>query len=503
MASKGWRLLNVRRSKNLPPLLVQSHINREKLEYVVRVTDFNQIWEDVASASDIKSRARKEGTSIDPSEDVSQFRILLEKIEGAISGSPESSLELDEEELGDGFTLTTLSKLPAPLPVLRWNIHLTLRQGQQTGLTVPLVGDIYSQKQQIDDLAIQLHDKDQIISRLLDRLESSGHTLSEVFHITGQGSRKTTSREAAAKIVKGLSTFDREKWQKQWAQKASDEELRDGYADLVISKVFGGGKSPSPEDQSSTELGDTSTRDMAEKKKSEPTAASMVHRGREPTGPKQHAKQSDSDTEETETDDDDLDAVPSRKAAHRKVGASSSSSTHPKSSPPKRVGAIGASKPKPPPKPTPPPAQDEGSETETESEGVPEKASPVKSSPKPISKPPPRRLGAIGARKPPPSPSREYSSEPEPAPRAGSGRLGKIGGRKRQEESVSRQATQSPVPVAKAPSPTPEKESKVKAPSDEEEEESDETKARRKRGELKRALESKAPVPGKKKRRKF
>lgn len=198
----------------LPQLFVRYTITSSS--YSVFLTDLNCVWLEQLNRQEIVQRALNEKTTIDPTEDACQLSILLERIKAALEGGDDTQLWLIRERTSNGLILQTTSKLPPPLGILHWPIHFSpsVDQTVRDTLVLPLLCSAYSQKQSVRQLIGHINEKDHIILRLLDKLESSGADLSSVFpgisSLKGVG--KATSREQAARHVKGLSPFNEQHW---------------------------------------------------------------------------------------------------------------------------------------------------------------------------------------------------------------------------------------------------------------------------------------------------
>ncbi|KAI9812971.1 MAG: hypothetical protein M1832_006450 [Thelocarpon impressellum] len=121
--TSDWRALPLPQNGDArPSLIVKCRFT--KSSYVVHLTDLTRIWSESLDRREIIRRALNEDTSIDPSEDSEQLRILLQKIQGAINGDEGTTLHLDERGPGE-VRLNVQSPLPEPLKPLRWPIHLS------------------------------------------------------------------------------------------------------------------------------------------------------------------------------------------------------------------------------------------------------------------------------------------------------------------------------------------------------------------------------------------
>jgi hypothetical protein len=192
------------------------------------LTDLSRIFVETLDQAQIRQRALAENTSIDPSEDDSQLDILLEKIRSSLAGEANTSLRFLKGRNHDDFVLRTTCSLPAPFGILIWPIHLTLQIPEMLAdeVILPALSTLHTWSNQTANLISQIHDKDHVISKLLDRLEQSATDISTVFPgVTGlKSTKKATSREQAARHVKGLGQFDFDAWQSVYEQTGWGEE---------------------------------------------------------------------------------------------------------------------------------------------------------------------------------------------------------------------------------------------------------------------------------------
>lgn len=221
-----WHPLPLTRPiRSAPPLLIQSIFT--PTSYTLYLTDLTSVWSETLSKREILSRAEKEGTAIDPSEDLSQLKILLEKLQhAAVKQDDDVDLELTSTSspTREGvLKLKTTTELPAPLRSLTWVFRLQpLPRVQYTNLFVlPLIGCISTLQDQIESLLSTVKDKDNLIERLTDQLKE--HNLDVKNMLGGGRARK-----------RGLERFDEEAWR---ADYGGEGERRVGE---VTKDVFGG-----------------------------------------------------------------------------------------------------------------------------------------------------------------------------------------------------------------------------------------------------------------------
>jgi len=547
----AWKPLHLSAAAaaHLPPFLLSAAFEYDS--YKIHLTDLTNIWSESLDRDAIIRRSQEESTSIDPT-DSDQFRILLEKIRLGLSGGKDttSALTINADDDRPTVTLNLTVNLPGGFAPLQWPIRFS--PGPQSlftnRVTVPLLGAQQVQMQEAKALGEVIEVKDHVIQKLLDRLESQGTELGDIFpQAAGKAGRKI-DRKKAEERVKGLARFDIDSWRQGL-------EIEKSYdAGQLISELFASDKTDGlnieagvTEDEAAESwwesikgitvnlntgrittngLGKSTPRkvkpaskpsppkepsieedDAFQTQATHPQLASRVHKP-SPSRP---------DVDDTTDDDDDLGG-PSQLSRVPDSFPKSQSQSHAPRFPsplpkPKKLGKIGAKKAAQAParEPSPPHAVAVEEDTATESPPPsPPQEKPRSPTPEPVQKPKPKgKLGKIGGKKaaPPPEPKLERASTTPPAPATPKvkGKLGKIGGKKK-ASTPTPDPTSPEAKLKSSPHSTPDrgrsaKIEKEKTPEPEERETSLD-RADRKRAQLKRELEEKARAPVKK-RRKF
>lgn len=527
----SWKLLNLGQ-KNVPKLLVKSHFDISG--YEVEVTDLSHIWQENVTKEEIVQRALDAGSSIDPGEDDEQLKIFLGKIESALNREDDTSLTLSRSDPhGPRLSFTLSAALPHPLPAFTWTINLQLLPSQhlESQLLMPLLLQASNLRHQIEELVSELQDKDRVISKICDRLETSGNDLTTVFPGVSniKTSRKKGQREQLARHVKGLADFDESAWRAQQQRKAESDDLETVRMDEVLSGLplpkssiegsatgenwweglSNGSESraapiSSTNGRASAQRSNTNGTDVQEhesmqdefqrqgtpphlKRFDSPkveTHDQAIHTSTEATDEQPAPQYEIAQDDETTTDDeDDLDAVPSKPhSSANKKQATPSVMKEIASPSPRKLGTFGGRPPQPPLSPA-------------------KKTAPQSDLPetKPCS-----TLGTIGGK----SKASVLASEPEAdktasPPPARASKLGTIGGKRATREKSSpappvvedRQTPDHVQEEAVRQSRTPARE-KTPQPR-----ETSQERAGRKRDQLKRELEERSKAPVKKKRK--
>ncbi|KFY13693.1 hypothetical protein V491_06321 [Pseudogymnoascus sp. VKM F-3775] len=228
----------------MPPLLISTSFTVDS--YKIYLTDLAHLWCEDLDRRSILRRSLAEETSIDPSEDSGQLRLFLDKISLGLEGGKDVNLllGLDTRSAKQSPTGTrdleiNLSiALPKPLQPLDWTIKLSScsQSDFATHFTIPLLCAQNARLKELDSLVCMLRDKDNVIQKLVDKLEATGAELGHLFPgVAGKGGRKIPRRVVEEK-VKGLEVFAQE----QWRNAMRNAERRDVNSDVktIIQGAF-------------------------------------------------------------------------------------------------------------------------------------------------------------------------------------------------------------------------------------------------------------------------
>lgn len=220
--SEDWSILPFANRDCGPPKLLFKFITHSN-GYRLYVTDLIRCWKDSHTRQSVVKQAIEKHSSIDPSEDASQFSVLLSKLGDGLSGEHGGRCKVgpgfrdmsSTDSLGS-FCIVSRTPLPAPLQPLHWTFHL--RQAEQMVLTrellLPALAADLKYKDQIEELTHKINEKDHVIARLMDKIEQSSMDLSLVFPSYSMG-RKGLDVKQAVKLVPGISRFDEDGWRKR------------------------------------------------------------------------------------------------------------------------------------------------------------------------------------------------------------------------------------------------------------------------------------------------
>lgn len=212
-----WKPLTLaNQDQSIPCLLVKCDFG--STDYTIHLTDLTYIWTESLDRKQIIRRALDLSTSIDPSENGSQLRLLLGHVERSFEGLVGTSLSLRGEDSSSKLLLNISVELPTPLAPLEWPLHMV--QTSQDLLTshfvLPCLSQVVSLRDQINSLLQHLREKDNVIRKLTDKMQSDGTELSRVFPgvASARGGSRLSAREALSKSVKGMAEFDQQEWRK-------------------------------------------------------------------------------------------------------------------------------------------------------------------------------------------------------------------------------------------------------------------------------------------------
>lgn len=254
-----WRPLPGVEVPGIPGLLVSTDFTAQS--YTIHVTDLANVWAESLDKKPIIMRGLKEDTSIDPTDGPDQIRKLLDLIRAAFDrAAPEhgdTSLALSkstDHDDGDDLEIYVSVVLPKPLRPLKWPIYLRKlpQSAVATELVLPLVHSHRARAREVDELMAALAEKDAVVTKLVDKLESSGIGLEHVFNALS-GRRKVT-RAMAEERIRGLAPFRESDFRKHTETADREGDAPDDMVALLDS-VFGAG--PGLPSGSALDIGDS------------------------------------------------------------------------------------------------------------------------------------------------------------------------------------------------------------------------------------------------------
>ena len=204
----------------IPPLLIKHEFGLS--DYKIWLTDLSYIWSESPDRRQLVRRACNLDTSIDPSEDPAQLSLFLKSIQDALRQRPGTSVNLGESNDIQQLTLHTSTPLPHPLQPLEWSFLLVLASQPTfaTKFVYPLLSQQLTAKLEKTSLIQQLKEKDNVISKIIDKMQSDGIDLGKVFPgaVLSKSGTGSDARRVVAKSIKGLGEFNQDQWQRQLAK---------------------------------------------------------------------------------------------------------------------------------------------------------------------------------------------------------------------------------------------------------------------------------------------
>ncbi|CAG8888490.1 unnamed protein product [Penicillium egyptiacum] len=207
-----WQRLHLSQ-QGLPPLLFQYTWSRRG--YEIHITDLTYIWSERLPHRAITKRAEEGATTIDPGEDPEQLDVLLEKIGEALQKGNEGAI-LSSGTQADSLEIAITAKLPSPLKPLKWSLKLSKEplSSLTINLLIPLLREEAEWESRQRSLLNQIKQKDYVLGKLFDKMETIGVDLASVFPSAAgsRTSRKAITPSEAAKFVKGIAPFEEQTW---------------------------------------------------------------------------------------------------------------------------------------------------------------------------------------------------------------------------------------------------------------------------------------------------
>jgi hypothetical protein len=221
--SEEWRTLSFSNGDGGTPKLLFKFVTSSD-GFELYVTDILHCWRDSGDRTSIAKEAARTHSSIDPSEDVTQFQVLLSKLRDGLMGRNGGRCKIGSvaPDTADthprlGFTLHSRIPLPPPLQPLHWRFDLLQEERMllTRELILPALASELKHQTQIEDLKRRIEQKDHVITRLMDKIEQSSMDLSLVFPGYSSGRKGLTAKQAT-KVVPGISKFDETVWEKDF-----------------------------------------------------------------------------------------------------------------------------------------------------------------------------------------------------------------------------------------------------------------------------------------------
>ncbi|KAI4244412.1 MAG: hypothetical protein LQ352_006820, partial [Teloschistes flavicans] len=216
----SWKLLRQSLADvAVPPLLIKYEVGASN--YKLWLTDLTHIWAETLAQRPLVQRAWEIDSEIDPIE-IDQRERLLRHIKDALDEVKGTKLVLSNENVSNRLTLKGKCPLPKPLKPLIWPFRLLLEpQSTLTNeLILPLMAQQLAMCNQVSLLLATIKDKDHVIGKLTDKIQSEGVDLGKVFPSVASSKHgsKAKVREHLAKSVPGLGVFNKDHFESQGPQ---------------------------------------------------------------------------------------------------------------------------------------------------------------------------------------------------------------------------------------------------------------------------------------------
>lgn len=235
---EGWQELRLPSREECPKLFYSFHTSKDS--FSLFLTDLISLWDCSLDKYDILAEAARQQTSIDPSESTHQFGLLLSKLRESLQdNNGQSVLARDSSHLSQNLLLRTKINLPRPLKPLNWIFRLEQKNASELAeqLLRPSLHEVSVSQDKIGSLQRIIKEKDHVISRLLDRIKTSGIDLGldfPSFAVVSSRKGGQLSVADAKKHVPGMAEFDVKSWIKQFSNEDGYEGAdRAGLRNLV------------------------------------------------------------------------------------------------------------------------------------------------------------------------------------------------------------------------------------------------------------------------------
>ena len=234
-----WKPLcgGIEKSK-VPPLLIKYEIGLSN--YKIWLTDLTYIWSETLDRRQIIQRAFKIDTGIDPSEDSGQFRLFLQSVGDALSQKSGTNVAIVPSDNEKEVELRTCTPLPGNLRPLEWHVHL-LPEAEfavTREIVLPLLSQQLAAQTEKTSLIQQIRNRDNGIGKLIEKMQSDGSDLSNVFPgaVSSKTGRLSNARQVIGASVKGLAEFNAEEWQ----SRSRKDNVVPEKLETFLAKVFAG-----------------------------------------------------------------------------------------------------------------------------------------------------------------------------------------------------------------------------------------------------------------------
>ena len=211
MTVSDWMPLYLSDNHAGTPWLFQFHPYRGGFK--LQLTDLNGVWEERIPVKVLKQRAQRFECPIDPSQDQNQLQNLTDRLERMLLDNAAGlSSSIRKNDDATAVYIDVECELPRPLRPLKWTFETKLQdQGSiKYSVVQPLVDKVNMQTSQLGQLTRLLHEKDNAILSILEKLESSELDLTSIFPMAAswRPGTKVSRKEQLRTSIKGLKVFE-------------------------------------------------------------------------------------------------------------------------------------------------------------------------------------------------------------------------------------------------------------------------------------------------------
>lgn len=181
--------------------------------YTAQITDTVDVWTEILSKTQVIDRARKSSCSVDPSQGESQLRVFFSLLHDAFAAKDGTTLSIDDYSSDTRVAVYPKCEMPKPLGLFKWSLQLNLeeRSRLRDDLWIPITRKVSENEQLISRMTAALAEKDDAISKILDKIDRAGIDIGSVFPAAASAVKGQKATGAAlAQHVRGLKRFNLE-----------------------------------------------------------------------------------------------------------------------------------------------------------------------------------------------------------------------------------------------------------------------------------------------------
>ena len=239
-----WTLLSINLGDDTRPWLFK--LFQENGGYSFFITDLCNLWSEKLKASLLQQRAQEMQSPFNPSQDGNQLETLLKRLKDVFQGTAaEAQVSIRSRDQETDLLIDLSCDLPKPLRPLKWNLSAAQQGNEQfrSQVLMPLLFEVSCQKIQMDILISIIAEKDSALKNILDKVDSSGLDLTNLFPIVAatRQNRITNKKDVLRSAMRGLQTFEPERFFDDHVQADKPEKITTG----LLKSVFHAGQEQS------------------------------------------------------------------------------------------------------------------------------------------------------------------------------------------------------------------------------------------------------------------